>query len=117
MAKADKNKENKEKKKGSGSEASLSGQPWAMASIARYRAKGGLLGFVFGAVVAWQAHADLFVIGVWALIAGIVCRFLGWWIGITLWQSAIPAEAIARQREAHEAWQAKMEERRNQAEG
>jgi len=121
MAKAQSKKPSKDSqepktsKKSDAPESSLAAQPWAMASISRYRARGGLLGFIFGAVVAWQAHSDLAMIGIWAIVAGIVCRLLGWWIGIIIWEAAVPAEAIGRQREVFEEWQAKIDERRKQS--
>jgi len=106
----------KEAKSAGAAENSVAGQPRAAQSIARMRSRAALMGLVFGGVVAWQAQSDLFQIGLWSLISGIVFQLLGWWVGILLWQTAIPAEAKARHREALTEMQARLEERRRQNE-
>jgi len=95
---------------------SIAGIPSAASSVARIKARGSFIGFAFGGIIAHQAHCTWFGVGAWALASGIVCGLLAWWIGLILWEAAIPAESRARQREVYEEMQARLAARKQEAE-
>lgn len=73
----------------------LAEHPHARRSISRFKAWGGLIGFVFVAAVAGQTDMPAFDVWWRALAGGIGGWLAGWALGLAIWRPVARAEAQA----------------------
>jgi hypothetical protein len=96
-AKGDK-KDKKGKDKGKGKAASaisIAGHPYAGSSVRSLKGWGGLIGFMLAAFLSARAGVPLTVLGMRAIVAGIVGYMVAWWCGVAAWRAIVAAEARA----------------------
>jgi hypothetical protein len=107
--KADK-KPKKDKKKGAGGDANpnaitVGSHPRARASVQKWRALGGLIGFGLTLFLSLRAGAPAFDATARALMAGIALHLVAWAISVTVWRQLMLAELRAihdRRAERHQ---------------
>lgn len=84
-----------------GPRITLSGHPKAAGSIRRAKGRGGIVGFLIGALGTWASGGELANVLMRGLETGIVGWLVCWFAAVTIWKHVVNAEvrsAIARRK-------------------
>ncbi|HUB77060.1 MAG TPA: hypothetical protein VL977_08380 [Solirubrobacteraceae bacterium] len=96
--KAAKGKEAKGKKddgEGARGAVSLAAHPRATVAIRSLKGWGGVVGFCLAAYLSAKAGAPLSILGMRAIVAGILGYMVAWCCGVAVWRAIVTAEVRA----------------------
>jgi hypothetical protein len=93
--KASKDKKGKKGESESNGGLSLSNHPRAGTAIRSLKGWGGVIGFVLAAVLSAKAGVPVSVLGLRAIVAGLLGYMVAWCCGVAAWRAIVTAEADA----------------------